>query len=197
MDTIFKKEFLSFDNERFTSVVETYAKQCADLNKTISETERILKLENGLTADEKKQIIVNGQGFILDYLEPKKPFPNASLEFNLEAMGLNEVNDLLKTWKQNQHLWLDLNLQLDNNVFVLSETFVNELRESMTLYTKSKEQNSNLKQLKILVSELNKAYEANLITGHLSNISTHIIGVKTDTNQKTGKLHYVVDPYNV
>lgn len=199
MTTKFKKQFLSFNEERFENGLRDLNKQCEEINLSISNAERVLRNENGFSIEEKKQIKNNAFEFLNEFLNEIKPFKNADLDFNLEAIGMTEAKGILYDWKNKTNQWKQSKFELNKlGLFEVIESQINELKEESTSYTTSIEQNMRLEEVKELTIRLNRAFDLGMISVYnRPSIANSIQGIKVDLIAEKQAYGFIIDTKNI
>lgn len=199
MNEKFKKVFLSFNEERYTSEVEELKKQCEDFNLQIGNLRRVLREEKDFTKEQKIQIKSNAYEFLNQFLENIKPFKNADLDFNLQSMGLQEAKGILHEWKRRTNEFKSYDFELnDKNRFEVPDSQIQSIKERYTVYTTTPEQNVRLELAKELETLLNKAVSINMISVYSRpSIAKSIQGITIGANPEAKDYQFVIDTYNV
>lgn len=137
--TKFKKQLLYIKNEQvqyFTNIIETSFK---NLTSFIDSVERVLKIQ--LTNEDKIQLKDFGVEFIEEHLRKLFQFNSASRKFNLEALGMLEIETIIEFYKKNSHNWQGYKFNLKNSSFEIPKEYFEDLIEQNSTYTEIESQN--------------------------------------------------------
>lgn len=182
MDTKnFKPQFLFKDDVAMQKEKAKVIKGANKLNDFIKLIESTLTLT--LTNDKKEAIHASGLKPIYDDLKSNYPFPKASREFNLQALGL-DIRALERFYMKYNSTWSNYDYQLNKNgIFEPTDEAINHAVERHIYYTVSEKQNEALK----LARELELMFSNVETSGHLKKYNRNII------EDVTGLLEYSFD----
>jgi hypothetical protein len=199
METKFKRVLLSYNEEGFNNEVENLQKQCDAFNLQIGNARRILRHEDEFTSEQKLSIKENAFQFLNDFLNEIKPFKNADLDFNLEAIGMNEAKGILQEWKTRTNEFRAYEFELNGlNRFEVTEKQIQNAKERNTVYTDSIEQNIRLEVASELAKTLNRFFDLGMISIYnRPTIAKCIQGITIDVNPETSQYHFVIDSKNI
>ncbi|HUH26657.1 hypothetical protein [Gelidibacter sp.] len=177
----FKPQFLFKDDVAMTKEETKVINGAKKLNDFINQIESTLSLT--LTNREKEAIQANGLKPIYDDLKTKFPFPNASNEFNLQALGI-DLKPLERLYIRSSAMWCDYNYQLNKEgVFEATKEALKNAIDRHIYYTTNDNQNLALK----LAKELELMFSNVETAGHLKKYNRNII------EEVTGLLEYSFD----
>jgi hypothetical protein len=158
----FQKVLLYKNEEGINATIKQMEEGKEALNLFILSTERVMRTK--FDDDDKIELKDNGIEFIKETLRKHIAFPLASEEFNLEAMGLQEVSDLYKSFEYNSGKWLYFNYFLnEKGLFELEENEIKNTIESFSAYTENEKQNQYLRIAEGLVSLFDEAEELGML----------------------------------
>lgn len=182
MDTKnFKPQFLFKDDVAMQKEKAKVIKGANKLNDFIKLIESTLTLT--LTNDKKEAIHASGLKPIYDDLKSNYPFPKASREFNLQALGL-DLRALEKFYMKYNSTWSDYDYQLNKDgIFEPTKETLKTANDRHTYYTTNDNQNLALK----LAKELELMFSNVETSGHLKKYNRNLI------EDVTGLLEYSFD----
>lgn len=158
----FQKVFLYKNEEGINATIKQMEEGKEALNLFILSTERIMRMK--FNNEQKEQLKVNGIEFIKETLKKKFPFKEADEKFNLEAMGMGEIENSYHSYNMNSGKWLYFNFKLnDKGFFEVEENEVKNTTESFSFYTENEKQNECLRIAEGLVSLFNEAEELGIL----------------------------------
>lgn len=150
MAKAFQKQLLYIKEDQviyFSGLMKTSLK---NLTFFIESVQRILKIS--LTNEDKIQLKDFGSEFIEEHLRKLFTFNGASREFNLTALGINEIESVLEFYNQHSDNWQSYNFELTKDVFKEPKNFVNALTETYSVYTDNETQNKLIELSKKIIS---------------------------------------------
>lgn len=182
--TEFKKQ-LMFKDEELIETSFREADRITDLlNASLEKAEILLDEE----LDQRTTLDIMEQGFpkVLELLRAKFAFPNATDEFNLKSMGMEERFEETKRAMVNTVALYRARAfnSLDGSVELSGDGRTN-IEEAGKLYTENEAQNDAFELSKAIARELNKVYEKGYVSSlDISQISRGIKIVKSITPGK-------------
>ncbi|RTY64802.1 MULTISPECIES: hypothetical protein [unclassified Flavobacterium] len=154
----FQKVFLYKNEEGINATIKQMEEGKEALNLFILSTERIMRTK--FNNEQKEQLKVNGIGFIKETLKKKYPFKEADEKFNLDAMGMGEIENSYQSYNVNSGKWLYNNFKLnDKGFYEVPEEEIEKANEMFSYYTENEKQNKSLLIAEGLVSLFNEAEE--------------------------------------
>ena len=154
----FQKVFLYKNEEGINATIKQMEEGKEALNLFILSTERIMRTK--FNNEQKEQLKVNGIGFIKETLKKKYPFKEADEKFNLNAMGMGEIENSYHSYNVNSGKWLSNNFKLnDKGFYEVPEEEIEKANEMFAYYTENEKQNKSLLIAEGLVSLFNEAEE--------------------------------------
>lgn len=158
----FQKVFLYKNEEGINATIKQMEEGKEALNLFILSTERILRMK--FNNEQKEQLKINGIEFIKEILKKKYPFKEAEEKFNLEAMGMTEIENSYHSYNVNSRKWLSFNYLLnEEGFFELEENEVKNTNELFSFYTENEKQNESLRIAEGLVSLFDEAEELGIL----------------------------------
>jgi hypothetical protein len=158
----FQKVFLYKNEEGINATIKQLEEGKDALNLFILSTERIMRTK--FNNDEKIELKNNGIDFIKETLKQIYPFKEADEQFNLEAMGMSEIQNSYHSYNVNSSKWLNFNYFLnEKGTFELEENEIENIIESFSFYTENQKQNECLRIAEGLVSLFDEADELGLL----------------------------------
>lgn len=177
----FKPQFLFKDDIAMQKEEAKVIKGAKKLNDFIKRVESTLALT--LTNDKKEAIHADGLKPIYDDLKSNYPFPKASREFNLQALGL-DLRALKRFYMSYNSVWSGYDYQLNKDgIFEPTKETLKNANDRHIYYTTNNNQNLALKlakELELMFSNVDDA-------GHLKKYNRNII------EDVTGLLEYSFD----
>ena len=177
----FKPQFLFKDDVAMKKEETKVINGAKKLNDFIKQVESTLTLT--LTNDKKEAIQANGLAPIYEDLKSNYPFPKASKEFNLQALGL-DLRALEKFYMNYNSVWSAYNYQLNKDgIFEPTKETLKNANDRHIYYTTNDNQNLALKlakELELMFSNVDDA-------GHLKKYNRNLI------EDVTGLLEYSFD----
>ncbi|TXE18582.1 hypothetical protein ES692_05940 [Psychroserpens burtonensis] len=184
-ESAFKPIFLFREDNKILRVKERIIRGANLLNKFIDETETALKLK--LTDNEKIEIKDKGIRAIENRLKESFPFEKATLEFNLQALGL-DIKPLQEFYAKNEALWSSFNYDLLDDLFKPVEFEQYNQIKALSHYTTNIAQNELLSTAKKLSKTFDSLHDANLVnpdaSGEIANITNLLIAKYIDGKVK-------------
>jgi hypothetical protein len=114
--------------------------------------------------EQKEQLKVNGIEFIKETLKKKYPFKEADEKFNLDAMGMGEIENSYHSYNVNSGKWLYFDFKLnDKGFFEVTEDDFEKASEMFSYYTENEKQNKSLRIAEGLVSLFDEAEELEIL----------------------------------
>ena len=154
----FQKVFLYKNEEGINATIKQMEEGKEALNLFILSTERIMRTK--FNNEQKEQLKVNGIGFIKETLKKKYPFKEADEKFNLNAMGMGEIENSYHSYNVNSGKWLSNNFKLnDKGFYEVPEEEIEKANEMFAYYTENEKQNKSLLIAEGLVSLFDEAEE--------------------------------------
>jgi hypothetical protein len=192
-----KYSFLNLDG--FKNEVEKLQKQCDAFNLQIGNARRILRHEDEFTSEQKLSIKENAFQFLNDFLNEIKPFKNADLDFNLEAIGMNEAKGILQEWKTRTNEFRAYEFELNGlNRFEVTESQIQKAKERNTVYTDSYDKHLKIETGFFLAKNLNEIFDNNMISIYnRPTIAKCIQGINLVQDEITFKYHFVFNPLEI
>lgn len=156
-----KPELLYVNKENLRIQKVALIRAESDLNRLVNETERAL---NKLLSDEEKELVKNqGVKYVKEQIKTRYPFPNATEDFNLTALGI----DLEKIDKYKAMNWAPYQFELDaDGLYVANE--YQESFKSVYYYADTPKKVKLLKLAKKIVKLSEEAALLNAFNGALS-----------------------------
>lgn len=154
----FQKVFLYKNEEGINATIKQMEEGKEALNLFILSTERIMRTK--FNNEQKEQLKVNGIGFIKETLKKKYPFKEADEKFNLNAMGMGEIENSYHSYNVNSGKWLSNNFKLnDKGFYEVPKVEIEKVNEMFSYYTENEKQNKSLLIAEGLVSLFDEAEE--------------------------------------
>lgn len=154
----FQKVFLYKNEEGINATIKQMEEGKEALNLFILSTERVMRMK--FNNEQKEQLKVNGVEFIKETLKKKYPFKEANEKFNLDAMGMGEIENSYHSYNVNSGKWLYFNFKLnDKGFFEVPEEELEKVNEMFSYYTENEKQNKSLRIAEGLVSLFDEAEE--------------------------------------
>lgn len=169
----FKPVFLFKENEHIRAKLGVMEGGILALKSFIQLVEGTIKMQ--LTNEEKTQLRDKGTDFIKESLKEKFPFREASEDFNLEALGMRDLEISKNYYKLNSQKWQPYNFQLnEDGIFQITESDREKVNETFSYYTTNEKQNESLKIAESLVKLFDEAEQLGLVNyfgiKYISNI---------------------------
>src|SRR5690554_737940 len=154
----FTKRFLYNDEKKAESLLNEAEQAKENLNLFISNAERVMRTE--FSKAERKILKDDGFNFIKERIKKISPFKNSNEDFNLEAMGMQEVRDIYTSYKLKSSRWNKFNFELNSkNQFILPEKEKEAIKERASVYTSNIKQNEAFDAASRLIEVINPAIE--------------------------------------
>ena len=154
----FQKVFLYKNEEGINATINRMEEGKDALNLFILSTERVMRTK--FDNDEKIELKNNAIEFLKETLKKKYPFKEADEQFNLEAMGMSEIQNSYHSYNVNSYKWLSFNYFLnEKGIFELEENEIKNTIETFSFYTENQNQNESLRIAEGLVSLFDEAEE--------------------------------------
>jgi len=154
----FTKRFLYNDEKKAESLLNEAEQAKENLNLFISNAERVMRTE--FSKAERKLLKEDGYNFIKERIKEISPFKNSNEDFNLEAMGMQEVRDIYTSYKLKSSHWNKFNFELNTkDQFILSEKEKEAIKERASVYTSNIKQNEAFDMASRLIEVINPAIE--------------------------------------
>lgn len=191
----FQKVFLYKNEEGINATIKQMEEGKEALNLFILSTERVMRMK--FNNEQKEQLKVNGIEFIKETLKKKYPFKEADEKFNLEAMGMGEIENSYHSYNVNSGKWLYFNFKLnDKGLFELEENEIKNTTESFSYYTENLKQNESLRIAEGLVSLFDEAEELGLLNEYgRQNISNVFDLLTIGVHPVIGKYRIMTNKY--
>jgi hypothetical protein len=158
----FKKVLLYKNEEGIKATIKQMEDGKEVLNLFILSTERVMKTK--FDDDQKIQLKDNAIEFIKETLKNKFPFKEADEKFNLDAMGMNEIENSYHSYKVNSGKWRSFNYFLnEKGLFELEEKENEKTSETFSYYTENQKQNDVFEVANDLVKLFDKAENLGMI----------------------------------
>lgn len=149
----FKPQVIFFDKSKEQTKIGNARIAAEKINKIFEEVDSVLKIKP--TKEKRVRLVNEGYGYVLDELKANFPFPNATEEFNFNAMGIDPspFKELLRGISINisEH-----RLHIKGTKMEVTEQSLKEIKEDCTVWTKNAEQNEKYEFAQKLCSFLNK-----------------------------------------
>lgn len=173
-----KKVLIRVDKVAIKNTKERIITSLELLNQFVELTEDTIKTT---FSDKEKIALKEGKiDFIKSYLKPKFMFPDASEEFNLNALGidLKPIQDFLKTYKSRLDF---LNPELKNGRFVIDD--IDNLPEvkKYYYYATNDSQLKAYEEAKEVCKHLNALLDSNAITHSQSSLVKYFKNIRYGT----------------
>lgn len=144
----FKKELLYTDEAKQKKLTQDYISNLEKINKYIFECENLLK--KTLTKKEIQSILKNPiehSNSVKEIIKEGFQFPNASIQFNLDAQGLSfdNLNSLT-----NELPKIPLNYLIDSGRIIVEPKQLKSIEEQSKVFTQNEKQNQIFKLAKTL-----------------------------------------------
>lgn len=151
------------NHEKIDGEMKNAKEHAERINSGLAQLEKFL--EKDLTDQEKIQLLENGPGYLHEKLKEQFQFPNATDQFNLEAMGKVEEYTRMKHLTSNIHAAFHAyDFEVNDGEVVLSENGSEAIIEKNTHSTQNDAQSEAFKLAEKLVKDLNKAKDKEWIT---------------------------------
>ena len=174
----FKKVFLYKNEEAINVTIKQMEQGKEALNLFILSTERVMRTK--FNDEEKIELKNNSIEFIKETLKKKYPFKEADEKFNLEAMGMSEIENSYHSYNVNSGKWLSFNYFLnENGSFELEENEINNTIETFSYYTENQKQNDCLRIAEGLVSLFDEAEELGFLNENEKKYISNVFDMLT------------------
>lgn len=148
----FKSQVIHFDKSKEQTKIGNAKIAAEKINEILDEVDSFLKIKP--TKEKRERLLKDGYGYVLDELRSGFPFPNATDEFNFNAMGIDPspLAHLLDGLNRrvSEHM-----LHLDGTKVAVTEKSLEEIKEDCTIRSKSEEENRKFEFAKKLCDFLN------------------------------------------
>ncbi len=159
----FKPIYLYSEDTHKKEYLRLYDNSISELNKLIQECETVICRK--LTDAQKEKIAIDGVADIHAEIESYFEIPNATKQFNLDALGVDlsgvEEQDLKCILTRGNHSY-----KLLKGIFVRDEKETQRIKKRYEVYTDNIDQNNYLEFCLTLEKIFNKAVDGGLISDY-------------------------------
>jgi len=146
----FEKRFLVYDSSRADDAERYAFRAMLPYNEVLPKLAATIKRD--ITPEDMKIISKGGAAFIVDFYKPLFPFPDATFDFNMLALGIN-IQPLID--QMNGLNTLSYDVDIVGNKLTTSEAQKKQFVEDATRYTTNERQNEALD----IIQGISDAYE--------------------------------------
>lgn len=173
MESKFKPVLVYVDNEIIDKATANRESLAVKINERLAMATDLIGRE--LSDEELFNVADKQIKFIDETLKKDFQFPNASLEFNLQAAGkLDKYNELKQSFRGIGRFIDIAGIEIKGGKCEFSQAGRKELIASHTHYTKNEMQNKLLKKFNTIIDEFNDLLEigiiSNLDTGQIERV---------------------------
>lgn len=113
-----KKQVLHIDKHTIRTANAQAPKQAGILNDFITETEEYLK--TSFSPEDRVKLKENAGSFLREWVKPLYQFPNATPEFNLQALGI-DLKGIISDFNKKSKEWNKYLYTVEDGIYTYNE----------------------------------------------------------------------------